>query len=65
MTRLVVGRDGDINKFQRCVGVTKRDDGNVDVGGFLDRLVIHARVSDNDNAGLLERARDVVESCPA
>ena len=36
------------------------DDRNVDVGGLLDGLGISARVRDDDQAGLLERAGDVV-----
>jgi hypothetical protein len=36
MTALVVGRDGYINELGWRVGVAKRDDGNVDIAGFLD-----------------------------
>jgi hypothetical protein len=36
------------------------DDGDVDVGSLLDGLGVGARVGDNDQAGLLERAGDVV-----
>ncbi len=36
------------------------DDGDVDVGGLLDGLGVSARVGDDDQAGLLERAGDVV-----
>lgn len=36
------------------------NDGDVDVGGLLDGLGVGARVGDDDEAGLLERAGDVV-----
>jgi hypothetical protein len=36
------------------------NDGNVDVGSLLDSLGIGARVGDDDQTGLLERAGDVV-----
>lgn len=39
---------------------TTYDDGDVDVGGLLDSLGIGTRVGDDDQAGLLERAGDVV-----
>lgn len=36
------------------------NDGDVDVGSLLDGLGVGARVGDDDEAGLLERAGDVV-----
>lgn len=57
---LVVGRDGDVDELEGCVGVAERDNGNVDVARLADRLVVDARVGHNDQARLLERARDVV-----
>lgn len=36
------------------------DDGDVDVGSLLDGLGVGARVGDDDQARLLERAGDVV-----
>ena len=42
-----------------CI-VRAYNDGNVDVGSLLDGLGIGARVGDDDEAGLLERAGDVV-----
>ena len=60
MTTFVVGRDGDVNELSRGVGVTESNDGDIDVGGFFDSLCISARVGDDDEAGLFERASDVV-----
>lgn len=60
MAALVVGRDGDVDILGWGVGVAERDDGDVDVGGFLDGLGVGARVGDDDEAGLFEGARDVV-----
>lgn len=60
MTSLVVSRDSDINEFGRRVRVTEGDDRNVDVGCFTDGLSVSARVGDNDQTWLLERASDVV-----
>lgn len=64
MAALVVGRDGDVDVLGRGVGVAERDDGDVDVGGFLDGLGIGARVGDDDEARLFEGARDVVGKVP-
>ena len=57
---LVVGGDGDINVLGGRVGIAEGDNGDVDVAGLLDGLVVGARVGDDDQAGLLERAGDVV-----
>ena len=38
----------------------RSDDWNIDVGSFLDSLSISARIGNDDDAGLLERASDVV-----
>ena len=57
---LVVGRDGHVDELGRRVRVAERDDGDVDVGGFLDGLGVGARVRDDDQAGFFEGARDVV-----
>ena len=57
---LVVRRDGDVDEFEWRVGIAEGDDGDVDVRRLADRLVVDARVSDDDQAGLLERAGDVV-----
>ena len=40
--------------------VAAYNDGDVDVRGLLDSLGVGARVGDDDEAGLLERAGDVV-----
>ena len=58
--RLVVDGDGNVNELQGSVGVAEGDDRDVDVGRLADGLVINARVRDNDETGLLERAGDVV-----
>jgi hypothetical protein len=57
---LVVGRDGDVDVLGRRVRVAEADDGDVDVGGLLDGLRVGAGVGDDDQARLLEGARDVV-----
>ena len=60
MTTFVVGRNSDVNELSRGIGVTESNDGDIDVGGFFDSLCISARVGDDDEAGLFERASDVV-----
>lgn len=60
MTTLVVGGDGNIDVLGGRVGVAERDNGNVDVRSLLDGLGIGAGVGGDDEAGLLERAGDVV-----
>ena len=60
MTTLVVRWDSNIDEFGGGFGVTKRNDGNVDVGSLLNSLGVSAGVGDDDEAGLLERAGDVV-----
>jgi hypothetical protein len=57
---LVVGRDGNIDVLGGRVGVAERNDGDVDVAGLLDGLGVGAGIGDNNQAGLLERAGDVV-----
>jgi hypothetical protein len=48
----------------RCRNLVLRnvayDDGDVDIGSFLDSLGISARVGDDDQARFLERAGDVI-----
>ena len=60
MTALVVGGDGNIDVLGGGVRVAEGDDGDVDVGSLLDGLGVGARVGDDDEAGLLEGAGDVV-----
>ena len=60
MATLVVGGDGNVDVLGGRVGVAKGDDGDVDVAGLLDGLGVGAGVGDDDQAGLLERAGDVV-----
>ena len=60
MTTFVVGRDSDVDELGRGVGITESNDGDIDVGGFFDSLCISTRVGDDDEAGLFERASDVV-----
>jgi len=57
---LVVGGDGNVDELGRRVGIAQGDDGDVDVAGLLDGLGIGARVRDDNQARLLERAGDVV-----
>lgn len=63
MFTLVVGGDGNINKLQKRVSVSKRDDGDVDIGRFLDSLRISTRVGRDNQARLSEGAGDVVGEC--
>lgn len=58
--RLVVGRDGNVDVVEGRVGVADGDDGDVDVRRLADGLVVDARVGDDNQARLLERAGDVV-----
>lgn len=60
MATLVVGGDGDVDVLGGGVSVGEGDDGDVDVGSLLDGLGVGARVGDDDQTGLLERAGDVV-----
>lgn len=60
MTTFVVCRDSDVDEFGGGVGIAESDDGDVDVGGFFDGLGVGARVRHDDEAGLFERAGDVV-----
>ena len=60
MTALVVGGDGNVDVLGGGVRVAEGDDGDVDVGSLLDGLGVGARVGDDDQAGLLEGAGDVV-----
>jgi hypothetical protein len=60
MTTLVVCRDCNVNEFGWGVGIAEGDDGDIDVGGFLDSLSIGPWVGDDDEAGFLEGACDVV-----
>lgn len=57
---LVVGGNGNVDELGGRVGVAEGDDGDVDVGGLLDGLGVGAGVRHDDEAGLLERAGDVV-----
>ena len=60
MPSLVVGWDGNIDELGGGVSVAKSNNWNVDVGSLLDGLSVGARVSDDDEARLLERSGDVV-----
>ena len=60
MTPLVIRRDGDIDVLGRRIGIAEGNDRDIDIRRFLDGLCVGARVRDNDQAGLFERARDVV-----
>jgi len=60
MTTLVVSWNGNIDVLGWRVGVAEGDDGDVDVGSFLDGLGVGARVGDDDQAWFLEGAGDVV-----
>ena len=64
MPSLVISRDSNIHIFSRGVGIAERDDGDVDVGSFLDGLCVGAWVGDDDETRLFEGARDVVCEVP-
>jgi len=57
---LVVGGDSNVDELGGRVGVAEGNDGNVDIGSLLDGLGIRAGVRDDNQAGLLEGAGDVV-----
>ena len=56
----LLGWDHDIDIFSRRISIAEGNDWNIDVGGFLDSLSIGTWVGDDDEAGFLERAGDVV-----
>ena len=60
MTTLIVGRDRNVDELGGRVGIAEGNDGDVDVGSLLDSLGIGAGVGDDDEAGFLEGAGDVV-----
>jgi hypothetical protein len=60
MTTLVVGWDSDVDELGRGIGVAEGNDGDVDIGSLLDSLGVGAGIRDNDEAGFLEGAGDVV-----
>ena len=60
MATFVVGWDSNIDELGRGVGIAEGNDGNVDVGSLLDSLGVGAGISDDDEAGFLEGAGDVV-----
>jgi len=60
VSRLVVARDGNVNKLQRSVNVTKGDNGNVNVSSLPDSLVVDSGVGHDDQSRLFERTSDVV-----
>ena len=60
MATLVVRGDCNVDKFSGRIRIAESDDRNVDVRCFFDRLGICARVGDDDQTRLFERARDVI-----
>src|SRR6266480_4158125 len=60
MTTLVVCWNRNVYEFNWRICVTESDNGNVDVAGLLDSLGISTRIGDNNQAGFLEGACDVV-----
>jgi len=57
---LVVGGDGDVDVAEGRVGVAESNNGDVDVRSLTDRLVVGARVGDNQQARLEETLLDLV-----
>lgn len=60
MPGLVVCGDGNVDELGGGVSVAKGNDGDVDVRSLLDGLGVGPGVGNDDQAGLLERASDVV-----
>lgn len=60
MTTLIVGWDSNIDELSWGICVAKSNDGNVNVGSLLDSLSIGAGISDDDEAGFLEGAGDII-----
>jgi len=60
MSPLVVRWNGDVNELERSICVTQRNDGNVNIRGFTNSLVVSAGICDNDETRFLERSGDVV-----
>ena len=60
MTALVVCGNGYIDVLGWRVGIAKRNDGNVDIGSFLNSLGVGSGVGNDDETRLLEGASDVV-----
>jgi hypothetical protein len=60
MATLIVCWNRNVDEFNWRVRVTESDDRNVDIAGLLDSLSIGSRIGDNNQAGFLERASDVV-----
>jgi len=60
VTTLVVGWDSNIDELGWGISIAESNNGNVDVGGLFDSLGIGAGVGDDDEAGFLEGAGDVV-----
>lgn len=56
----VVAGNGNIDEAEGRVGVAKGDDGDTDVAGLVDGLLVKAGVSDNEKTGLLEVLGDLV-----
>jgi len=60
VTTLVVGWDSNIDELGWGVRIAERNNRDIDVGSLLDSLGIGARIGDDDEAGFLEGASDVV-----
>lgn len=57
---LVVAGDGNVDVAKGCIGVTEGNDGDVDIRGLANGLVVDSGVSDDDDSGLPEGSGDVV-----
>jgi hypothetical protein len=54
----VVCGDGDVDELKGGVGVTEGDDGDGDLGAFLQGLVVCSGIRGNDKAGLHEKSQN-------
>jgi hypothetical protein len=60
MASFVVCWDGNVDKFGGRVSVAESNDGDVDIGGFFDGLGVGPGVGEDNQAGFLERPRNVI-----
>ena len=60
MTAFVVRRNSNIDVLGWGVGITKGNNGDVDIGSFLNSLSIGSRIGNDDETRLLEGSSDVV-----
>lgn len=60
MTAVIIILDSHIDDLNRGVVIADGDDGDIDIGGFLNSLGVCMRIRDDDQAGIFEGVGDVV-----